>query len=331
MQQYKSCRWIEHGMVLDYCNIIRVCNNFNPVKGGRPVLYTGYQGQKIDWEEFFSIKNAHREKFRNGECISECENCIGFEDREWDGENYIDNLLLTPWYACNSNCIYCAASTDRYVAENTKPYDVAALIKDMIENNILKKDGVMDFAGGEPTIYKDFEELLNLFLDNDFKRIVVHTNAIKYISAIQKGIESGRVNILVSVDSGTKPMHQRIKQVDSYDVVWENLTKYAQVQPAPYNSVKSKYIVIPGVNDSKEEIDMWLQKCSNIGIKNVVLNLDFNWLLENIDETLLGIYDIMQYTISQAEKLGLFCELYGQMFQVKTIIENKVEYNKAGF
>ena len=90
--------------------------------------------------------------------------------------------MLTPWVPCNSNCIYCDAPRDKYVLEHTKIYKVLPLIQDMIKNNILKKDGIIDFAGGEPTIYSEFEDLLSEFINNDFKKILVHTNAIKKVS-----------------------------------------------------------------------------------------------------------------------------------------------------
>lgn len=331
MSKYRSCKWVEHGMVLDYCNVIRSCNNFNPGKGGRPVLYENYQGEKIDWVDFFKKQNVLREQFKTGGCVSECENCIGFEDKEWDSENYINILLLTPWYKCNSNCIYCSAPNDEYVKANTKPYSVVAVVKDMIANNILKKDAVIDIAGGEPTIYSEFDELLSILLNNDFTKIVIHTNAIIYNPLITRGIVEDKVKMVVSIDAGSKDTHKKVKGVDSFDAVWENFAKYAKAQVAPYSSVKSKYIIVPGVNDSEEEIKTWLEKSQAIGIKNVILNLDFNWLMSNVNSELIKLYDLMQYTISEAEKLGIFCELYGQIFQVKTIIENKVEYNKAGF
>ena len=318
-------------MVLDFMNTVRFCSNVNPIYGGRPIIYENFCQENIDWNEFFKITGAVRERFRNGDIIDECKNCIGFECKEWDQENYIDQFLLTPWHACNSKCIYCGVHSDIETANNTVDYNVYNLVKNMIKNNILKRDGVMDFAGGEPTISPYFEKTLDLFIDNKFLNIVVHPNAIKYSKAIEKGIKKGTVNILVSIDAGSKEVHQIVKGVDSYDKVWENLTIYAKAQKSPFRQVKAKYIIVPGVNDSEQEIDIWLQKCSAIGIKYVVLNLDFNWLCDNIKNPDIKIYNLMKYTQSQAQRLGLTCELYGQIFQLKTVIENCIEKNHAGF
>ena len=201
----------------------------------------------------------------------------------------------------------------------------------MIKNNILKKDGTIDFAGGEPTIYSEFEALLHEFIKNDFTKIIIHTNAIKKSNAIIKGLKKGVVRILVSIDAGTKEVDRKAKQFDSYDSVWRNLKEYAKNQPKDSDFVKAKYIIVPGLNDSEKEIDIWLQKCKEINIKSVVLNLDFNWIMQNVDGDLMPLYNLMKYTQNTASEMGINCELYGQIFQVKCEVEKSREENIAGF
>ena len=331
MEGFESCSYIEHGMVLDHCNRIRSCNNFNPRYGGRPVIYENYHGEKIDWKDFFEKKWILRRRYRKNSAPALCRECINASCKKWDDEDYIDYLLLTPWVACNSHCIYCLAPEDREVIDNTKPYKVLPLIKDMIKNNILKKDGTIDFAGGEPTIYKEFEALLHEFIKNDFQKIIIHTNAIKRSSAVIKGLKKGVIRVLVSVDAGTKQMHRMVKQVKSYDKVWANLAEYAKNQPDGADWVKTKYIIVPGLNDIEDEINLWLLKSKEINIKSVVLNLDFNWLRENVNSDLMPLYNLMKYTQNRAWELGMNCELYGQIFQVKREIEKSKQENIAGF
>lgn len=331
MKEFESCGYIEHGMVLDHCNVIRHCNNFNPRYGGRPVIYENYHGEKIDWKEFFKIKHDLRELFRNNSCPEHCKECVGIAYKKWDDEDYINYLLLTPWVKCNSNCIYCEAPRDKNVLENTKPYKVLPLIKDMIKNNILRKDSAIDFAGGEPTIYPEFESLLKEFIKHNFSKIIIHTNAIKKSPSVIKGLKKGYVRVLVSIDAGSQEIHKKVKQVDSYNDVWKNLTEYAKNQPKNADYVKAKYIIVPGLNDKEEEINLWLEKCKAIGIKSVVLNLDFNWLMDNVDKDLMPVYNLMKYTQKRSSELGLNCELYGQIFQVKCEVEQTREENIAGF
>lgn len=326
--EFKSCNYIEHGMVLDHCNRIRFCNNFNPRYGGRPIIYENYNGEKINWKGFFDIKRKLRMQFRENSCPELCRDCVNTETKNWDDDDYINYLLLTPWITCNSKCVYCEAPRDKYVLEHTKTYKVLPVIKDMIKNNILKKTGTIDFAGGEPTIYKEFEGLLNEFIKNDFKQIIIHTNAIKKSNAVIKGIKKGTVSILVSVDAGTKEIHERVKQVKSYDTVWKNIGEYAKHQPENGNNVRTKYIIVPNLNDKKSEINLWLEKSLEKNIKNVVLNLDFNWVMSNINGNLTDVYNLMQYTLDKAGEMGMKCDLYGQIYQVKCEVE-KAKKNKS--
>ena len=200
MDKFESCGYIEHGMVLDHCNIVRHCNNFNPRYGGRPIIYENYHGEKINWKEFFEKKRKLRELFRKNSCPDTCKDCVGIAYKEWNDEDYIDYLLLTPWVPCNSNCIYCEAPRNKDVIENTKVYKILPLIKDMIKNKILKKDATIDFAGGEPTIYPEFESLLHEFIKHDYSKIIIHTNAIKRSPAVIKGLRKGYIRVLVSID-----------------------------------------------------------------------------------------------------------------------------------
>lgn len=319
MSKYKSCPWIEHGIVFDHCNTVRICNNFNSKNGGRPVLFTNYMGELIDKEELFNIKSKHREDAKEGNLLPQCVDCVLLEDKEWSEENYIDRILLTPWIKCNSRCIYCAAPEDKYVKENTKEYNIVPVIKKMIDDGVLKKEGIIDFAGGEPTIYKDFEKLLKLFIDNDFQQIDIHTNAIKYSKAIEKGIKKGCVNILVSVDAGTKKIHKKVKTVSSYDKVWKNLTKYSKLTVPSneiYNLVRTKYIIVPGVNDSKEEIELWLQKCKSLGLINLVLNIDYDWVGKNINNIPDSLYELIDFATQKIEEIGAHCSFYAQLREV---------------
>jgi molybdenum cofactor biosynthesis enzyme MoaA len=217
------------------------------------------------------------------------------------------------------------------VLDNTEVYKVLPLIKDMIKNNILKKDGTIDFAGGEPTIYCEFEALLHEFIKHNFTKIIIHTNAIKRSAAIIKGLKKGVVRVLVSIDAGSKEVHRKVKQVPSYDSVWKNLTEYSKAQPKGADYVKTKYIIVPGLNDTEEELNLWLEKSAAIGIKSVVLNLDFNWIMDNVDKDLMPLYNLMKYTQQRAYELGINCELYGQIFQVKCEVEHSREENIAGF
>lgn len=326
MSTYKSCKWLERGIVFDQSNIVRHCSVYNMEHGGRPIIWENYSGG-TNWDELLKIKRENKEKLKNGDCPPTCKDCIFLINKDWDDEDNIIKILLTPWIECNSKCIYCWAPIDNYTHEHAKKYDITKVIANMIENNLLIKTAGVDFAGGEPTLYEDFEELLNLFIKNDFEDIAIHTNAIEYSNSIAEGIKKGIVNLLVSIDAGTKKMHEVIKGVESYDKVWANLKRYIQAQNGNNNQVRTKYIIVPDINDKKEEIDLWLNKSLDCGIKSVTLNLDQGWLTDNLvdNNNIMPLYNLMSYTIDRTKELNMDIELYTQISQIKRKVEKDIK------
>ena len=53
--------------------------------------------------------------------------------------------------------------------------------------------------------------------------------------------------------------------------------------------------------------------------------------MQNVDGDLMPLYNLMKYTQNTAAKMGINCELYGQIFQVKCEVEKSREENIAGF
>ncbi len=322
MAVYKSCEWIEHGVILDHSNIVRHCCLHNPNHNGRPIIWENYLGT-TDWKDFFRIKKQHRDLFKNGSCLPECKDCIMLEEKDWDDKDYLDQIIITPWLECNSKCVYCWSIEDQNIINNTKKYNVTKVIDSMIKHKVLIKSAHIDFAGGEPTIYEDFEKLLNLFINKKFEDIIIHTSGIKYSKAIEKGINKGFIKIVVSIDAGTEEVHQKIKRVKSYETVWTNVEKYAKAQKKNRIQVETKYIIVPGINDSEKEIDMWLNKCSQLGLKTAILNIDHNWLNENYNNIPLYLYKLMNYAMEKAQQLNISFKLFPQMQQLKDKVEEK--------
>ena len=338
--KFFSCNCIEHELVLDHMNTVRHCSYHNKNYGGRAIIYENFDGNNFSKEDFFYRKNKLRSLFRNGKCPSMCTECIHLIEKEWDDEDYLNYILLTPWTDCNSKCVYCPVTTDEYVIKNTRKYDYFSVIKYMFDNDFFINGTVFDFAGGEPTMYEKFDDILKLIETlNDYK-IVIHTNSFKHSNVVENLIPNGKCNVLTSIDAGNKELFYKIKKVDAFDDVCNTLSKYSNAQKERKNAVKTKYIIIPGINDYKEYISEWLELNKKLNIISVVLNLDFNWLIHNqelidlqkklprtSDNLTLKLYDLIDYTIQEGKKLGIRVSLYGEIFTLKTLVEGKMSEN----
>lgn len=308
-KKFYSCSWLEHGIIFDHENIIRVCCSQCNEGGGRPVLSFDYFGELIDWDKIFAQKREMRQIQRQGKTYAKCKGCIQLREDNWDDKDYIDRLLLTHWINCNCLCTYCPAVRDESLKKNNVHYNIVPVLQDMCNKGILKKNAHISIAGGESTIYPEFEDMLHLLLDYGCENILVNSSGIKYSPAIAKGISENKLQLTVSVDAGTKETYEKIKLVKTYDIVNENLKKYSDAQDIYKNRICSKFIIVPGVNDTESEIEHWLKNTQNIGIKQVSIDIDIKWIQENFNQLYKErrIYELLVFAsnIANWENLSL--------------------------
>lgn len=305
-ETYTSCKWLESGICFDngvYGSNIKLCCYMSAPGGGNSMIFENYHGEKIDWDEFFRIKNEYRKIQKSGKTVPGCRGCVFLEHKPWLQEDYVDNLLFDHFTKCNCNCTYCYTQEDKKRYNSLKTYNVYPIIKDMFEKRIIRRGGAIGFGGGEPTILPEFDKLIKLLLKNGFEDIRVPSSGLKYSREIAKGIETSQLSVVVSVDSGSKETYKKIKQIDAYEKVCKNLKKYSLSQKRAFNVI-SKYIIIPEINDNYEEIDKWLQFSRENKILIVIIDIENSWLNkyrnEKPDE---HIIELIKYTAQKAREM----------------------------
>lgn len=320
--KYTSCIHLEHGITF-FSNSVQICCISSHPGGGNIVELNNYKGELIDWEDFFSKRNQLRESAKNGAIPQKCEGCYYLKEQDWNSDNYIDEVLIGHFTHCNCNCIYCYTEKDKKFFNANKTYNIYPVIKDMIEKGVLSKKATITFGGGEPTILQEFEELVNLLLDYNVYNIRIHSDGIKYSPAIEKGLKLGKITLITSVDSSSKKVYEEIKQVPCYDKVWKNLEQYAK---AKNGLIRTKYVLIPGVNDSLSEVKNWLQKTYDVGIRNIAFDIEDNWFKarrDNIPQYIYVIFDFVSECYKQYKIES--CELYERAYNLKVDRENRLK------
>ncbi len=315
-REYVSCDLIEHGLDF-FTNSINFCCRIPPTDKGYKKILENYNGELINWKNFFQIKRKYREQMKRGEIVPECRNCIYLQKKEWDNDDYISFINFNNWTICNEHCVYCWLNDEDKIHQTQ--YNVYPAIKDMAKRGYLRKGGHITIAGGEPCVAPEFNDLIKLFLDYDLSNIRILTNATKYSQIVEEGIKSGKMNIVVSVDSGTKETFIKVKRYDFYNKVWDNIKRYAAVQPVP-DRVKTKFILIPQVNDSKEEIEAWLNKSIECGVSHVAFDVEMMWYNKNKDNLPQTLLDIVKYTLEKIKEHNLEVELIDRGYILAQII-----------
>lgn len=287
--KYRSCHLIEHGISIDIDSIKACCLSREFNKGQLPVIEK-YENNKINWDELFEAKKRHR-KHQKVCDLTVCEGCYNLREEDWDEEDYISFINFDHWSQCNSNCIYCGVSRLKPKTKN----NILKPIKELIKQGKFKSNGEITFQGGEPTILKEFEDLLKLFIKQGSK-IRIHSSGILFSRAIKEGLKKGAVTVVISPDSATKETYKTIKRVDKYHKVWETIKKYRKdLSPENQSLVKVKYIIISGINDSLEEIKAFLNKIKELDIKSVIVDVEYTYANTNINNISPHIYMLMDY------------------------------------
>lgn len=335
---FKSCEWLEHGIIFDHDNIIRVCCSQCNEGGGRPILKSDFFGVDLDWDSIFYQKRQMRDYHRRGEIYPKCRGCVLLKEKEWDEEDYIGMLLLTHWIDCNCRCIYCPAISDPVLKKRNYHYNIIPVLEDLCNRKLLKKDAFISIAGGESTIYPEFEDMLHLLLEYGCNNIMINSSGIKYSPAVAKGLSEKKLQVTISIDSGCKETYKKLKLVPTYDVVCENLYKYGLAQGDDKFRVFSKYIIVPGYNDNKKEIELWLQSVVKQGLKTPSIDIDWRWVQKNLKhlQKEKNLYNLIAYAteIAESENLKIryderACIMRKKYTQQPPLINKFIEYMKG--
>jgi wyosine [tRNA(Phe)-imidazoG37] synthetase (radical SAM superfamily) len=164
---------------------------------------------------------------------------------------------------CNFRCTYCLTSKNleaiKELGEGITAYEMLQELAEIPELDT--EELTIRFANGEFCAHKYCNEMLDVFLKTKWKFDLV-SNCSLYREKLHNLIEAGRVvSIITSPDAGTRETFKKIKQVDMFDKVVENLRKY----PIEKTRLAMKYIFLEGINDNEVDVDGFYDLAKEIG------------------------------------------------------------------
>lgn len=321
--KYVSCKHLEHGIAF-FSNEIQTCCISAHEGGGRIQCLTDYFGEPVDWNKFFAHRRQLRDMHKRGEIYEKCKGCYYLTEQEWDDGDYFYEMLIGHWTQCNCNCIYCYTDEDKYYYNTRAFYNLYPVIKDMLDRNLIRNGGEITFGGGEPTILPEFEDLLKAFLEHGLNNIRIHSSGIRFSPAIYKGLQEGKITLIVSIDSATPETYKKIKCKNTFFSVRDNITKYAESGGMLY----CKYVLMPGVNDSFEEVKQWLEQCQESKVKYMAFDIEDNWFKANRDNIPQKIYDLFDYVVQNYMHYGIESyQLYERAMNLREDRRKRLENN----
>lgn len=300
-------------MSFKYCPYFFNCINFHTVGLSycntvwSDTISTPYDKNCID--NFLKQRKQLIEEMKNGNPPEYCKKCLYLQDVDNISQldDKINRIEIFHWHQCNCACIYCSNRTFTKL-KITKERNVKGVIevlpklKELKKRNVLADNVEISMVGGEPTILKEFNNLLKFFMKNNFS-VNILSNGILYEKLIAKTINKNEKSYLsISLDCGCKETFNKIKGVDKFDDVVKNIRKYIKDTKENSYRVMIKYILLEGINDNKEEIEKWIQLCTQIGVTNFFLSIEFCHSARSekeISENICNMYNYMKQRIKE--------------------------------
>jgi len=279
-----------------------------------------YSGGPLPYDEMFR-ERARLRKHNNSKAKSPCTGCPRLEYKDWGIDKKVYNqIAIGPYSACNLTCSYCymnGFSKEERREKGTALYDVMEPMTQLIRDKKIASEITLVWAGGEPVLYKEFDSIYRILKENNIvAKSYIYSNATIYSEAIYEELKEGRTILNCSVDSGTKDSYYRIKRMDHFEKVKENLRKYITANPS---NVIIKYIIIED-NQEKEELDSFISFCSDIKAREIFISKDL-FKSDQTEEYKDKVLDTFAYLAYNAVKknISYFTDVFSrrELFKIK--------------
>ena len=278
---YKTCHDLEESLYVAPNEIRSCCQRF---------FYEGKMrgdAKLINIKENITpsaedIKEA-REKIFNEIQKDENEDCKGcpFLKKTATKPKFSSNithLSIEHHSVCNLRCNYCS---EIYWEGKRSKYNVVEFISYLSRSKSLDNCNQVVWGGGEPTLDKSFEQILNEINNHANPKTYhrVFTNSVRLSDPIIKFLEKGLIKITTSVDAGTPEKFKEVRGRPRFFNVFENLQKYASVDP---KKVTIKYI-FTDENKQEKELEAFVENCKRYQLEKCNYQISINFKKEKFD------------------------------------------------
>jgi len=205
---------------------------------------------------------------------------------------------------CNCKCVYCTFWQQIPQSGAKKaPYPMFEITKQLVKNNMVDNKCEFRWAGGEPTILKEFEPAAQWLMEQGYFQTIL-TNALQISPVIITMLKAEKCSLLISIDAGTSAMYKKVKGIDGWEKVKSVCSLYSS-HSAKSELIVLKYIIFDMTSDISE-ITRFFDFCIEIGISHVAYSLDFVEVqVRSVSQQTLNS---AAFFIYQAKQMGLNCQ-----------------------
>ena len=257
----------------------------------------------------FECKEEIETKRMNGNISDYCKNCFMSCKKIHKNQRFISKIQISHKLDCNADCDFCY---NQFVERKYTPYKILPQIKQF--KGYYKNGCELFFGGGEPTIWDEFEDIIDFALQEDFTNISISSNGSVFSEKLAEAIKARKVQLVISTDIADSELFEKIKGLD-FNTVVDNIKKYLACDK--YNQITCKMVILPFVNDSEERIEQWVNFHSDLGVKRLALDIEANYFLGNRGYISPKFKHLLQFAEDKIAEKGLECNLYSFAQQMK--------------
>lgn len=279
---YKTCQDLEEALYLAPNEIRSCCQRFffkGRMRGDAKLLIDIKENAAPSVDD---IKKA-RERVFNQIQKDENEDCMGcpFLKRTKKKPNFsakTKHLSIEHHSVCNLRCNYCS---EIYWGGKKSKYNVVEFVSYLSRSNSLADCNQVVWGGGEPTLDRSFEQILNEINNHANPKTYhrVFTNSVKFSEPVVTFLKKGLIKITTSIDAGTPEKFKEIRGRAKFLDVFENLKKYADIDP---QKITIKYI-FTDENKEQQELDGFVENCLKHGLEKCNYQISINFKKEKFN------------------------------------------------
>ena len=158
---------------------------------------------------------------------------------------------------CNFKCGYCLPNGYQIDKSDNRKFLHLEEIRRLAK--VFSKLGVnkIRLTGGEPTVRKDFFEIIKILKNEaEIKKVVITTNGYHLDEKAKMLVDSGLNGINISIDSLNRDI---FKTITGHDRLPEILKGIKNLQDLNFDNIKINAVLLNGVNATKKDFDTWAE------------------------------------------------------------------------
>lgn len=257
--------------------------------------------------ECAQIKEDSQRRFTAG-----CMKCSQFVEGEHSISPTITYVNLSMYPApCQSRCIYCSVHQENQNITSEVARSAYKKLFDMLDlaeqSGILSPNAAWQISSGEIAIHPYRDRIMKLVRG---KSSMFYTNCMEFDEDVAANLhDNSNSAINLSIDSGTPETWKRVKGIDNFDQVLENLVKYHQASVRP-GQITMKYIVMPDVNDIYEDYVSLLEIMKVLEVKHLTLSQDVRTKYTLDPEERSKLTGATAYLLAMCHKNGITNDMF---------------------